>query len=258
MTRISALTALTSADSGDTLPILDVSATTTKKITKTAFISDIVSGALISAQAITATKADFSVADAAARTALTPFEGLIVYREDVDQLEMYDGAAWRLLLPPIELGRHLLSGTGDTLSVASFTGYKYLEIEYNIVPSGQVSPLLRFNTDSGTNYAQGYSSNFGAAASSASATGCNVMLSSTTAARTHGVIRLVNVASLVKVGRICSADNQGTSSAADAPIAWDSAIKWANTSNAITTVTLNNGGTGDYLAGTELIVKGWT
>lgn len=155
-----------------------------------------------------------------------------------------------------ELGRTTLGSTGDTLASPTFATRKYLQIRFSIVPSGQVSPLLRFNADSGANYAQSYSSNFAAAVTGGSATGCNVMLSSTTAARTHGVIDLVNVASLVKVGRISSADNQGTSSAADVPIAWDSAIKWVNTANAITTVTLNNGGTGDYLAGSELIILG--
>ncbi len=149
-----------------------------------------------------------------------------------------------------------MGSTGDTLASPTFATRKYLQIRFSIVPSGQVSPLLRFNADSGANYAQSYSSNFAAAVTGGSATGCNVMLSSTTAARTHGVIDLVNVASLVKVGRISSADNQGTSSAADVPIAWDSAIKWVNTANAITTVTLNNGGTGDYLAGSELIILG--
>ena len=54
MTRISALTALTSADAADTLPILDDSATTTKKITKTAFLSDIVDGTLLADDSILA------------------------------------------------------------------------------------------------------------------------------------------------------------------------------------------------------------
>lgn len=257
MTRISALATLTSADATDVLPIVDVSATTTKKITKAAFLASVYDGTDIAAQAITPTKVDLSVANDAARTALTGFEGLMVYQEDTDTIYIYDGSAWRKLIIPIELGRHLLTGTGDTLSVASFTAYKYLEIEYSIVPSGQVSPLLRFNADSAANYAQSYSTSFGAVTNGASSTGLNIMFSSTTAARTHGVIRIVNVSTLSKVGRIVSADNQGTNSAADVPVAWDSAIKWVNVSNAITTITLNNGGTGDYLAGTELIVKGW-
>lgn len=258
MTRISSLATLASTDPTDLLTIVDVSATTTKKSTKTAFLSDVYDGSGMGIGAIKANKADFSVADAAARSALaSPFEGLIVYRKDIDQLEMYDGSSWRLILPPLELGRTLLSSSGDTLSVASFATYKYLEIEYSIVPSGQVSPLLRFNADSGANYAQSYSTSFGAGTSGASGTGLNVMFSSTTAARTHGVIRLVNTATLSKVGRIVSVDNQGTNSAADVPVAWDSALKWVNIVNAITTVTLNNAGTGDYAAGTELIVKGW-
>lgn len=94
MTRISNLTALASADGGDTLPILDVSATTTKKITKTSFLSDIVDGTLIAAQAIKPKHVDFGVVDQTARDALTLFEGLTVFREDTDAYEVYDGSAW--------------------------------------------------------------------------------------------------------------------------------------------------------------------
>ena len=69
MTRISALTALTSADAGDTLPILDVSATTTKKITKTAYLSDVIDGTLLGDNTITSEKLKSTVAFSAVSTA---------------------------------------------------------------------------------------------------------------------------------------------------------------------------------------------
>lgn len=99
MARISAYTALPSADGGDTLPILDVSATTTKKITKTAFLSDIIDGSLLATQAVKANKADFSVADQTARDVFTPFEGLMVYRKDLDCFQFYTGSRWRYVTP---------------------------------------------------------------------------------------------------------------------------------------------------------------
>lgn len=99
MARISAYTALPSADGGDTLPILDVSATTTKKITKTAFLSDIIDGSLLATQAVKANKADFSVADQTARDVFTPFDGLMVYRKDLDAFQFYTGSRWRWVNP---------------------------------------------------------------------------------------------------------------------------------------------------------------
>lgn len=38
-----------------------------------------------------------TIADAAARTAITaPYDGMVIYRQDTDWLEIYDGAAWRV------------------------------------------------------------------------------------------------------------------------------------------------------------------
>lgn len=155
-----------------------------------------------------------------------------------------------------ELGRTTLSSNGDLLAVSSFPARKFLQIRYNIVPSGQVSPLLRFNSDSTSSYAQTYSSTYGTAVTQGSVTGLNVQFSSTVATTAMGVIDVVNIANAVKVGTVHGADNQGTASAADVPIPWESALKWINSSVQITTVSLNNGGTGDYAAGTSLVVLG--
>lgn len=95
MPRISNLTALTAADGTDVVPILDTSATTTKKITKTALLSDIVDGTLIANAAIKAKHVDLGVADETARDAIaSPWEGLTVFREDLDAFQVYDGTDW--------------------------------------------------------------------------------------------------------------------------------------------------------------------
>lgn len=255
MTRITNLTALASADGGDTLPIVDVSATTTKKITKTAFLSDVVNGTLISAQAITPTKVDLSVANDAARTALTGFEGLTVYQEDTDAFYVYDGSAWRRQAQWEELGRHTLGVAGDNLSVASMPTRKYLRVYWaTFATGGTIEDRMRFNNDSGTNYAYQELANLATFASIVSSN--SIVLEGTiSAAERFGVMEIQNVASRRKLFQSKASDDNNASATTSAN---NKTLygKWDNTSNAITRIDINNGGTGDFAIGSELIVIG--
>jgi len=256
MTRISALTALTSADGGDTLPILDVSATTTKKITKTALISDIVDGTLIAAQAITPTKLDLSVANDAARTALTGFEGLTVYQEDTNVFYVYDGAAWRRQAQWEELGRTTLGVAGDTISVTPIAARKYLRFLIKIVPSGNVAPTLIFNNDSGANYSCAYSVQ--SAAASALVTQPSLPLFDPAGASTYysnTEIICNNVAAEQKLPIIQQTYSINTLASAN-PGMMTVAGKWVNTSAQITRVDIINVSSGNMDIGSEVVVLG--
>ena len=256
MTRISALTALTSADSGDTLPILDVSATTTKKITKTAFISDIVDGTLIAAQAITATKADFSVADATARTALTAFEGLICYQKDVDVTYIYDGSAWRKSAQWEELGRLDLTPAGDTLSLTSLPARKYLRIIYSVQSTGgTINTRLRFNNDTANNYAWMELSNW-LTYSNNTSQGSIALSATLMTSERFACLDIVNISAQRKLfhGYEVDDNSAAATSSSNNKIVFG---KWDNVSTQITRVDLTNvSGAGTFAAGSELIVLG--
>lgn len=257
MTRISALTALTSADGGDTLPILDVSATTTKKITKTALISDIVDGTLIAAQAITPTKLDLSVTNDAARTALTGFEGLTVYQEDTDAFYVYDGAAWRRQAQWEELGRTTLGSSNATISVTGLAARKYLKVLVSSLNTGGAYACgLRFNNDSGANYALQYS--FSRAATGAQTSVGHFTIQPASATEAYGFqseINIVNRSDQHKIIHSDSIDAYGT----DATVSVNFSEMWGKyaTNTQITRVDcITISGAGVHNTGSQVIVLG--
>lgn len=257
MARISAYTALPSADGGDTLPILDVSATTTKKITKTAFLSDLIDGSLLSIGAVKANKADFSVADATARLALSsPFEGLTCYQKDVDATYIYDGSAWRCQAQWEELGRTTLGSNGDTISITPIAVRKYLRVYFQLWGTGgTLTPAFRFNNDTGANYAASYSANFAAPAVSVSQISLGVTAAVSPAFQ-QGIWDIANIATRRKIVRGTSSDDNDASATTSSNNV-NLAGKWDNSANAITRIDLVNlSGTGDFVAGAQMVVLG--
>jgi len=256
MARISAYTALPSADGGDTLPILDVSATTTKKITKTAFLSDLIDGSLLSIGAVKANKADFSVADATARLALSsPFEGLTCYQKDVDAEYIYDGTAWRRQAQWEELGRTTLGVAGDTISITPIAARKYLQVRFHTVSTGGTqSPTIRFNNDSGANYAFAYTLNFGTIATTVSNTNLGVT-SSVSQGTQFGQYEITNFTSQRKLiqGQTLDDNNAGPASTCNSI---QMTGKWDNTAAQITRIDITNGGAGDFAIGSQMIILG--
>ena len=227
MTRISALTGLASADAGDTLPILDVSATTTKKITKTALLSDVVDGTLLADDAIQSRHIDWANTGGG-----------------------NNGGIWWE-----ELGRTTLGSAGDTISVASFLARKYLRVIVNWYPTGgNIIAGVRFNNDSGNNYAFERCVQFNTITNSVSQSAITFIPSANTW-RGSMTFDIDNVATQVK-----RLTGQGIHSAADsaATLIGHQQIggKWANTSDQITRVDIINTSTGDFAIGSELIVLG--
>lgn len=223
MTRISALTALTSADSGDTLPILDVSATTTKKITKTAFISDIVDGTLIEDDAVLARHIDWASTGA-------------------------DGGIWWE-----ELGRTTLGSAGDTISVASFAARKYLRLIYSCIPSGQINTRVKFNNDGSALYAFTQSLNFAAGVSALSQTIYSPSISANTVHK-YGEINILNLSTDFKIMNGFEIDRYGT----DASTSINQATTYGKyaSNTQVTRIDVTNVGTGDFAIGSEVIVLG--
>lgn len=151
-----------------------------------------------------------------------------------------------------EIGRTTLGSAGDTISVASLPVRQHIMIWFYCIGSGQLNNLLRFNNDSGANYAERFYSD-GVVSANVSQTGINLE-SGTTTARTAGYASVINIAAREK--EIFLLSNASANGAANAPTHTQAMAKWANTADAITRIDLVNTGTGDFASGSYLVVLG--
>lgn len=252
MPRISALTALASADSGDTLPILDVSATTTKKITKTAFLSDIIDGTLLATGSIVPGKIDIEVADATALAALTEVKGMIAYQADTDMLQVYDGTDWCNI--PRLLKKTTLGSAGDTITVTGIPARDELEVRGHIIASGALDWGFRFNNDSGGNYAINISTNF--AAPSLTYSWTNLFCGAAGAVSHKVNLKVLNPASRVKLVTGITHVDAGSVLPTNVGDVTQMGGKWCNTSAQINRVDFFNLGAGDFAIGSYVEIWG--
>lgn len=150
----------------------------------------------------------------------------------------------------LEIGRTTLGSAGDLISVTGLPARKYLRIFITTINSGSITYVLRFNNDSGNNYARRISSNGGA-----DATGTGQSAALTMSGRGFTVIKVFNEAASEKLC-IASSTLQSTAGAGTAPNRAEYAGKWANTSDQITRVDVVNTDSGDFASGSEVVVLG--
>ena len=145
------------------------------------------------------------------------------------------------------------AATSDTMSVTDLTAKKHLMIQAKCVNSGAVRTGVRFNNDTGNNYAHRRSVN---GASDATNTSHNRIVSDTDIDGTDfTTIYVLNEASKEKLV-ILERVHQSGSGAGNAPDREEMVGKWVNTSNAITRVDIVNTETGDFVEGSEVTVYG--
>lgn len=150
-----------------------------------------------------------------------------------------------------EIGRTTLTGAGDALSAGSLPVRKYLKAICHIKNSGTVTVGLRFNGDSGNNYAWRYF------VDTTTGTGTSTnrvgdMINAASSVRLE--VDVVNVSTSVKVGRL-TLTGTGTS-AGTAPSYAEFWFAWVNTSDNILSIDIVNTAAGDYAIGSELVVLG--
>ncbi len=154
-----------------------------------------------------------------------------------------------------ELGRTTLGVAGDTLSLPSLPAKKYLHLIWHCVAvTNPIQPVLRFNNDTGNNYAITYSQNYGALVTTVSQS--NISVASAASLGVHaGEAKVTNVLADRKMVRAIGVSDANLG-AANGSTQIDVTGKWANTSAQITRVDLINLSTGDFAIGSELIVLG--
>ena len=149
--------------------------------------------------------------------------------------------------------RFVLATAGDTITVDNLPARKYLTVFASLLNTGgTISATVRFNNDSGANYARRLSTNNSADSATGSLT--SLVLSSSLAAPCFLVMDIMNIAAQEKY--LQSQATAATSGAGNAPQRDESHSKWANTSTQISRIDLINVGTGDYAIGSEVVVIG--
>ena len=116
--RISQLPEETAVAVGDQVPLYDVSTGTTKRSTVANLLKGATDGTLIVNQAILAKHVDLSFANAAGRDAAipSPWEGCLIYLDDTNSYQMYDGSGWFTIAGKHKVGCRAVRSS--TVSVA--------------------------------------------------------------------------------------------------------------------------------------------
>lgn len=154
-----------------------------------------------------------------------------------------------------EIGRTTLTVAGDTITVSGLPARNYLTIIFRAEDTGgTIGGSIRFNNDSGTNYAERYSVGNAADTTATSQTSA-LFRGGTGAYPQHAVGTVRNLAAEEKV-QYWWGVNPNTDGAGNIPGRVEGVMKWANKVNQISRVDVINNGAGDFAIGSEVIVLG--
>ena len=156
-----------------------------------------------------------------------------------------------------ELGTTTKTSNGNEIEVASLAAKKYLLIEYHTTPNGNTDDIkLLFNSDnSGNDYAIRRS---GLVTGSDTSTSQNfAKISANNGAwNRDGYVYLINVSGNVKLGISVAILNEGGNGSGNVPIIWITDIKYVTTSGQITSIQMQDQGSGNFASGSRITVYG--
>ncbi len=144
-------------------------------------------------------------------------------------------------------------------NTGTFTPKKNMRVILDIVHSGAIQPELTFGNssiDTGNNYStRGYSADVSPSADYTRTSQDSIETERATTGNMYLVFDITNVASKEKlvIGHAVSAETAG---AGNAPVRWEIAGKWANTSNQINIIGVKNSQAGSFASGSTITVLG--
>ncbi len=155
-----------------------------------------------------------------------------------------------------ELGRTELSGTADYITVSGLTEMSHLMVLNDIRYSGSANmrSSMQFNGDTAGNYSWTTSEVYGADSSATGQTAVRNSGADTWDMFVVGFIENIEDKEKLVTSATVGAGNSGN----NPPNRYETAGKWANTSDQITEYSQYNDYTGDYGADSEVVVLGWT
>ena len=160
-----------------------------------------------------------------------------------------------------ELDRVTLGSAGDTLDTGTFTAKDNIMVLCSVRNDGSSNlcdPHIRFNNDSGSNYAFRHSLDGGSDSTSTSSSSIDLGAGGNYRGEQFVVCDTVNISAQEKLINASGAFNdQYSVTAGLAPDRSEVVGKWANTSAQINRVELVNTSTGDFASGSELVVLGF-
>jgi hypothetical protein len=152
-----------------------------------------------------------------------------------------------------ELARTTLGTAGNTISVTGLADKRYYMILNDTVQAGAGDHYLQFNGDTGSNYSGRRSAN-GATDTTATGTSEFEANDQTDGSGNLGVSYWSNLATKEKLG-LGHFVSGSTAGAGTAPYRSEFAMKWANTSTAIS--SYQHKGNSNFSSGSEVVVLGW-
>ena len=154
-------------------------------------------------------------------------------------------------LTPTGSGTHILTSAGDTIDSGTIANKQHLKFEIYAIADGTVAPSFRFNSDAGTNYTRRREHN-----GSSDGTNINQNELNSNGASTNAYVSgdIINIAAKEKF-LIAEYVIQKTG-AGQAPDRMSLTGKWANTSDAITSIQVYNSDNGSFDTGSTLTVWG--
>lgn len=153
-----------------------------------------------------------------------------------------------------EIGRTVLTtaASGMTVNLSSSKKYMYI-VAFLPTAGGTIGPNFRFNNDTGNNYSVRANINGGADATAASASGFNLgIATSVNAHKVEGIVQSSSTGTLAEMRSTFAT----SLSALAAPDRRTTIANWASAAPITRIDVYNNGGTGNFAIGAELIVLG--
>ena len=152
-------------------------------------------------------------------------------------------------------GSTTTTSAGDSFDVTGLSNNKFIMLIRHITSDGNTVIYNRFNSDSGSNYAYRWSENGGTDGTGTSQSSV-IYDTGGDAGDKFDIGYIFNISSEEKLV-IGFQINEDASGAGNAPVRGEAVWKWANTSNAVTSInTLNTGQSGDYEIGSNISVLG--
>ena len=163
-------------------------------------------------------------------------------------LTTYSAKSW------VELGRTTLSSSSSTIDVTglSTADYPYLMVLGRYLNSSSGNLVINFNNDTGSNYIDRRSENFGGSVATTART--NTIFSDASGVEFFSVGNIMNESDQEKLMLNRMTDKRSGTGSGNAPDSWETTNKWANTSASISSfkATCNQ----SMASGTEVVVLG--